>query len=164
MREDGLQTVLDQYVNGTPEKGWSCWMLDKLDKATYVLVICAEIDYRRFRGHEEPGKGKGVDWEGLLITQEIDDQRSKTTKFVPVVFASDHQLFITEPLRSATSYSLNSEENYQVLFDFLIGRAGVEPGIVGVSGVKSRRKLKSLHIDSSASEGIQKEKFRFYVL
>ena len=51
-----------KYVNGTPANGWPRWMLDQLDEADSVLVICTETYYRRFRGHELPGKGKGVDW------------------------------------------------------------------------------------------------------
>jgi SEFIR domain-containing protein len=86
LRQDGLETSLDQYVRGTPPQKWHRWMLDQLDWADFVLVICTETYYRRFRGREEPGKGKGADWEGALITQEIHDARSATTKFVPVIF------------------------------------------------------------------------------
>ncbi|HQU63197.1 MAG TPA: TIR domain-containing protein, partial [Nitrosomonas sp.] len=53
LRDDGIETVLDQYENGTPEQGWPRWMLDQLDVAQKVLVICTETYYRRFRGHEE---------------------------------------------------------------------------------------------------------------
>ena len=80
LRVDGIETLLDQYVNGSPQQGWPRWMLDQLDAADSVLVVCTETYYRRFRGHEEPGKGKGVDWEGTLITQEIYDSRSRTLK------------------------------------------------------------------------------------
>ena len=86
LRGDGIETSLDRYVSGTPEQGWPRWMLDELDWAQYVLVVCTATYYRRFRGHETPGVGKGVDWEGALITQEIYDARSATTKFVPVLF------------------------------------------------------------------------------
>ena len=67
----GFEARVDQYVQGTPPKKWPRWMLDQLDEADFVLVICTETYYRRFRGHEVPGKGKGADWEGALITQEI---------------------------------------------------------------------------------------------
>jgi hypothetical protein len=30
-------------------------MLDQLDWAEFVLVVCTETYYRRFRGHEKPG-------------------------------------------------------------------------------------------------------------
>ena len=83
LRKDGFKTLLDRYVKGTPPEGWPRWMLNQLDAASYVLMVCTQTYYLRFRGHEEPDKGKGVDWEGALITSEIYKARSKTIKFVP---------------------------------------------------------------------------------
>lgn len=131
LREDGLDARLDQYINGTPEQGWPRWMLDQLDEAGFVLVVCTETYYRRFRGHEKPGVGKGVDWEGALITQEIYDAKSRTVKFVPVMLTPGQQLFIPEPLRPHTHYELTSEERYQALYAFLLGQASVEPRRLG---------------------------------
>lgn len=138
LRVDGIKTALDQYVNGSPQQGWPRWMLDQLDAADFVLVVCTETYYRRFRGHEEPGKGKGVDWEGALITQEIYDTRSSILKFVPVFLSAANEKAIPEPLRSGTHYSLTSEDAYNRLYDFLLGQAGVEPGAVGELKRKSR--------------------------
>src|SRR5437660_10464900 len=76
LRDDGITSHLDQYVNGTPNNGWPRWMMDRIDEADSVIVVCTETYYKRFRGHEELGKGKGVDWEGAVITQEIYDSRS----------------------------------------------------------------------------------------
>lgn len=42
LRKDGLETRIDQSVNGTPAEGWPRWMLDELDAADFVLVVCAE--------------------------------------------------------------------------------------------------------------------------
>ena len=78
LRLDGIETILDRYVNGSPSEGWPRWMLDGLDAANRVLLICTPTYYRRFRGHEEPGKGKGVDWEGAIITLELYHARSRT--------------------------------------------------------------------------------------
>ena len=64
LRSDGIVTLLDQYMNGAPLEGWPRWMLNQLDRATHVLIVCTPTCYRRFRGTDEPGKGKGVDWEG----------------------------------------------------------------------------------------------------
>lgn len=76
LRADGIETILDRYVDrGSPPEGWPRWMLNALDAATQVLCVCTESYYRRFRGHEQPGKGKGVDWEGAVITQELYDVR-----------------------------------------------------------------------------------------
>jgi hypothetical protein len=85
LRNDGVEAQIDQYVQGTAEGGWPRWMLDRLDWADFVLVVCTQTYYRRFRGYGEPGRGHGVDWEGQLITAEIYQARSKTKKFVPVV-------------------------------------------------------------------------------
>lgn len=144
LRDDGLITMLDRYVNGSPLQGWPRWMLDQLDAADSVLVVCTETYYRRFRGHEVPGKGKGADWEGALITQEIYDACSETLKFVPVLFSAEDEKFIPELLRSGTYYALTSEGSYQSLYDFLLGQAGVEPGEIGTLKPRARPKGKPL--------------------
>ncbi len=66
-------------------------MLDQLDAADSVLVISTETYYRRFRGHEQPDIGIGVDQEGALITQEIYHARSRTLKFVPVFLSAANE-------------------------------------------------------------------------
>ena len=144
LRQDGLKTELDQYIKGTPPQGWPRWMLDKLDEASYVLVICTETYYRRFRGHETPEKGKGVNWEGALITQELYDDPTKSYKFVPVLFSSDQQQYIPEPLRSRTFYVLNSDQNYQELYDFILDQDGVEARPIGTPKTKPRRTVEPM--------------------
>jgi len=139
LRADGLHAEIDQYVNGAPPQGWPRWMLDQLDAAEYVLVVCTETYYRRFRGHEVPGKGKGVDWEGALITQELYDCRCRTLKFVPIFLSDASTSYIPEPLRSVNFYHLNSEENYQNLYNFLLKQAGVEPRPIGSLKPKPRQ-------------------------
>lgn len=150
LRADGVETIFDQYVNGSPEQGWPRWMLDQLDAATFVLVICTETYYRRFRGHEEPGKGKGVDWEGALITQEIYDKRSRTLKFVPVFLSDAVADWIPEPLRAIGYYALTSDYAYQNLYDFLLGQAGVEAGPVGAVKTRPRKTGTPLTFDDPA--------------
>jgi len=139
LRADGIETLLDQYVNGSPPEGWPRWMLNQLDAADFVLVVCTETYYRRFRGHEEPGKGRGVDWEGALITQELYDARSKMLKFVAVFLSEPIENSIPEPLRSRNYYALISNSGYENLYDFLLGQSGVEPGKVGMPKTKPRR-------------------------
>jgi hypothetical protein len=83
LRKDGIDAQIDQYVGGRPPGGWPRWMLDKLDWADFVLLICTETWYRRFRGHEQPEIGKGVDWEGQLITLEIYNARAARQNSCP---------------------------------------------------------------------------------
>lgn len=140
LRADGIDTRLDQYLNGTPPEGWPRWMMNRIDDAAYVLVVCTETYYRRFRGHEVPGKGRGADWEGAIITQQIYDARSATTKFIPVLFDPAHEPCVPDPLRGRTCYTLTSDDPYFALYDVLLGQAGVEPAPVG----PLRRRLRKM--------------------
>ena len=149
LRKDGVDAQLDQYVPGTPPKSWPRWMLDQLDWAEFVLVVCTETYYRRFRGHEEPSKGKGADWEGNLITLEMYDAKSTTTKFAPVLFDGQNEQFIPEPLRGHTRHLLNSETNYTKLYAFLTGQAGVTPGELGLLKMRAREAVEPLRFDVS---------------
>jgi hypothetical protein len=151
LRRDGVETLLDQYVNGTPEEGWPRWMLNQLDAADFVLVVCTETYYRRFRGHEVPGKGKGVDWEGALITSDLYAARSRSLKFVPLLLSSVDEDYIPEPLRPGTHYALTSEESYQRLYDFLLQQAGIEPGPVGTPKARTRQMGTALTFDATPS-------------
>ena len=139
LRANGIETILDRYVrNGSPPGGWPRWMSNSLDETTHVLCVCTETYYRRFHGHEVPGKGKGVDWEGTMIAQELYDARSVSNKFIPVLRSSTDELHIPKPLRPRTHYVLNTEGNYQVLYDDLLDQGGVEPGPVGPPKIKPR--------------------------
>lgn len=139
LRADGIETMLDRYVErGSPPEGWPRWMLNGLDKASHLLTVCTQTYYRRFRGHEVLEKGKGVDWEGALITQALYDSKSASIKFLPVVFDAADVGYIPEPLRGQSYYSLTSEQNYQALYDALLKQSGVEPGPVGALKRKPR--------------------------
>jgi hypothetical protein len=151
LRKEGVDAQIDQYVAGTPPDGWPRWMLDKLDWAEFVLLVCTETYYHRFRGREEPGKGKGADWEGNLITLEMYAVKSKTTKFAPVVFASQDEQFIPEPVRGHTYYLLESEDNYAKLYGFLTGQAGVRPGELGSLTTLARKQVEPLRFDFSGT-------------
>jgi hypothetical protein len=70
---------------------------------------------------------QGADWEGNLITLAMYDSKSKTTKFVPVFFASQDEQFIPDPIRSHTHYLLDCAKNYAKLYAFLTGQADVKP-------------------------------------
>jgi SEFIR domain/NB-ARC domain len=154
LRKEGVDAHIDQYVAGTPRDGWPRWMLDKLNWAEFVLVVCTEAYYRRFRGLEEPGKGKGADWEGNLITLEMYDAKSRTTKFVPVLFDSKDERFIPEPVRGHTHYMLDSEDTYAELYSFLTGQAGVTPSELGPLKTLARTRVPPLKFDTPGKRTI----------
>ncbi len=138
LRRDGIPTDLDRYVNGSPPEGWPRWMMDRLEEADFVLLVCTPTYYLRFRGHAEPGQGRGVDWEGAIVTQEIYNARSRTRRFIPVLFDPAHQPYIPEPVRGHSVYCLDAEPCYLALCDALLAQSGVEPGPVDTLLWKAR--------------------------
>lgn len=144
LRHDGIATILDKYVNGSPPEGWSRWMMNGFAQATHVLCVCTETYGRRFLGQEVPGKGKGADWEGAIVTRELYDFSSRTNKFIPVLFVGSDEPHIPLPLRPRTHYLLNSDSSYQALYDALLGQAGVEPGAIGELKRKPRANVPPL--------------------
>lgn len=152
LRKDGVDAQLDQYVAGTPARGWPRWMEDQLDSAQFVLVICTETYHRRFLGREEPDKGKGADWEGSLITVETYHARNDTNKFVPVLFDPQDEPFIPRLLSGYTHYLLNSEDNYAKLYVFVTGQAGVVPGKLGPLKTRARKAVEPLTFGEGGQE------------
>ncbi len=153
LRQDAVEAQIDRYVNGTPAEGWPRWMENQLEWADFVLLVCTETYYRRFRGHEQPEKGRGVDWEGTLVTNEMYDDRSLTKKFVPTLFSSNEAKFIPRTLRGHTHYVLDTEENYSELLGFLAGRAGVLPSPLGPMREVFHVQVEPLRFESSKEQG-----------
>ena len=92
LRDNGIDVVLDQYIHPAPAEGWTHWMDHQIDAADFVLLICTEVYRRRVMGHEKPGKGKGVRWEGTLIYNRIYNDEPSGTRFVPVLLDAQSPL------------------------------------------------------------------------
>jgi len=122
--EEGILTDIDRYHELPPPKqGWPRWMQDQLDSVTYVLIVCTERYYQSFRGGIK-GYGKGVTWEGAIITQELYDSSSHNTKFIPVGFGAYDKIlpYIPETLRSTNYYDLTSQLQFERLIRHLTGQ------------------------------------------
>lgn len=154
-RRDGKNSFLDQYISGVPSGGWARWMVDRLIEDDVVLVVCTERYYNAFRGKEFPGMGYGADFEGAIITQEIYDSRSRTKKFITVIFDSDQKKFIPEPLRSCYCCLLTSEKAFEDLRDVIDGVAGVEPCEIGPVVPRQRRRATPHSFDRTNESGIE---------
>jgi internalin A len=115
LRDDGIDCNIDQYEQ-SPPVGWHRWMLNEVEAADLVLVVCSETYDRRFRGQEEAGKGKGAIWEGGVIIQELYDAQGVNSKFIPIVLTADDSKFIPSPLRSATYYRVIAANDYELLY------------------------------------------------
>src|SRR5262245_4929927 len=129
LRGDGIDCHIDQYEVSPPE-GWPRWMVNQIEDADCVLVVCTENYARRFRGKEEPGKGLGAQWEGAIMTQELYDAQVHNTTFIPVFFSPDHAAHIPIVLRGATHYNLHTAEGYEALYRRLTNQPLIQkPGL-----------------------------------
>lgn len=131
LRLDGFDTMIDQFVEGTPPQGWPRWMLNQIDWAEFVLLVCTPTYYQRFRGLAPGGPGRGVDWEGSTITNELYGSKSVSTRFVPVFLGPANLDWVPEPVRGASVFPLTSEEDYMRLGRQLARVAGTPKAELG---------------------------------
>ena len=119
LREDGVDARLDRWVPGTPPQGWPGWMEDELDAADFVIVVCSERYYDRYRGRGDPTAGRGGRFESNLIRDQLYADRSRVTRYVPVLAEDATEDHLPDPLRhSVTRYTLGND-GYNDLFRFL---------------------------------------------
>lgn len=92
-----------------PPEGWPSYSQNEIQEVDYVILICTETYGRRFDGREEPGRGKGVTFEGKLIRQEIFDSQGRTKKFIPVIFSFKDDAHIPLLLRDRGRYVVSED-------------------------------------------------------
>src|SRR6266404_4449714 len=129
LRGEGVFCDLDQFYEAPPE-GWPRWMMNQIEHATYILVISTENYDLRFRGKAPSGVGKGANWEGAIITQQLFNSEAQNTAFIPVVFKSADAKHIPLPLQGATYYDLSQKVGFIDLLRRLTDQLKVVPANV----------------------------------
>ncbi|MBK8454214.1 MAG: SEFIR domain-containing protein [Thiofilum sp.] len=118
--QDGIDCRIDDYINGFPPEGWLRWMENQIETANFVLLMCTENYLRHYRGLETEG-GKGVNFEGLVISQILYEHYYKNTKFIPVLPEQGDRNHIPISLRPYSNYCLPSQ--YEDVYRVLTGQA-----------------------------------------
>ena len=135
LRDNGIDVVLDQYIHPAPAEGWTHWMDHQIDAADFVLLICTEVYRRRVMGHEKPGKGKGVRWEGTLIYNRIYNDEPSGTRFVPVLLDGAEPAHIPNPLQDHPRYSITTldltDPDFERLYRHLTNQPPTPAGELG---------------------------------
>jgi formylglycine-generating enzyme required for sulfatase activity/nucleoside phosphorylase len=155
--EDGIDCNIDQYEESPPE-GWQRWMLNQVDRADFVLIACSEEYDRRFRGNETYGKGKGATWEGGVIIQELYDAQGQNSKFIPITINPEDANFIPSPLRSATSYRLQNDDGYELLYRRLTNQPRNRKPQLGKLQTLAPRDQKQIFQEDSSSHTSQSQR------
>jgi SEFIR domain len=114
LRDDGIDCAIDQFVQ-SPDN-WDRWMLDQIDESDFVLIVCSERYYQRYRGKEEIDKGLGVTWESTLIMGKIYDSQGKNSKFYPVFLTCPDKKIIPDGIRTSF-YDLSEYDSSDLEID-----------------------------------------------
>ena len=114
LRADGIDTILDQYLEAPPSVGWPRWMDRLIRDVDFVLIVCTETYYRRVMGDEKPGVGQGVRWEGALIYQHMYNADTTNDRFIPLLVQGGTRAYIPTPLQGTTWYQV--EDEYEGLY------------------------------------------------
>lgn len=122
LRADGIDCQIDQYVNGFPAEGWQRWMETQVEAADFVLVVCTPLYLKRYRGLDRDG-GRGVTFEGVVISQSLYDVYYQNTKFVPVLPEGGVVADVPMPLKGFGAFGLMGE--YEGLYRFVTGQPAV---------------------------------------
>jgi formylglycine-generating enzyme required for sulfatase activity len=126
---EGINCNIDEYEDSPPE-GWFLWMINQIEEADFVLIVCTEKYERRFMGKVEAGKGLGAKLEGAIITQEMYYQKA-SNKCIPIVYSPEDFKYIPVILKGFTYYDLSEAENYDRLYARLTGQKLVSKPPIG---------------------------------
>lgn len=105
LRRRGFDAQIDQYALD-PDEGWPRWMQRQLDMADFVLIVPTEPYLRRWKGEEEPDKGLGATWEGLILTSRLYLAQGRAKKLRCVLVGDGTSKYIPEPLAGHTYFDI----------------------------------------------------------
>ena len=85
----------------------------------FVLLVCTETYLRRLEHREQPGKGRGVLWEGKLIYNLLFEADTPVQRFIPILLEGGETRHIPTALRGMTHHKVSTAEGYEDLYRHL---------------------------------------------
>ena len=128
LRERGVDARIDRYEQ-FPSIGWPRWMERQIAEANFVLVVCTEPYCKKANG--ELKIGKGVAWESCLTYQELYDNVTENTKFIPIVLSDADVDHIPKPLRPYTHYCVDTDDGFESLYRYISNQPETPPPDLG---------------------------------
>ena len=137
LRRDGIDAELDQF-HQEQLKHWPSWCEEQLrpENSDFVLCVCTAEYKRRVEGNVAADVGKGVFWEGRLITNYLYDRKGNS-RCVPVLLDKAMATDIPLMLAGYTHFSLmdfclnDFQSDYAKLYRLLTGQAGTKMQEIG---------------------------------
>lgn len=85
LRIRGVDALIDQFLEHDPPN-WPRWMTDQIKAADFVLCLASPAYKVRFEQRGDHQIGRGVRWEGMVVTEHIyDNIVDNQRKFIAVV-------------------------------------------------------------------------------
>ncbi len=119
LRREGVDCMIDQYINGFPPENWQRWMETQIENSDFVLVVCTPRYLKRYRGLDDDG-GRGATFEGVVISQTLYDTYCRNTKFVPVLPDDGDFDNVPLPLKGFSAFKVKAD--YEGLYRYLTGQ------------------------------------------
>ena len=129
LREEGVEAWIDQFVEDDPPY-WPTWMQDQIEQADYVLCVVSRAYKERFESKERMERGRGVNWEGLMMTEAAyADLPQAHRKFIVIAFDPADLQYVPRVLLGAgrTAYLLYAY--YHQLYRRITGQAQTLPPV-----------------------------------
>jgi formylglycine-generating enzyme required for sulfatase activity len=134
LRRDGVDAWLDQFEPAPPQ-GWPRWMLDEMQRAEFVVLVCSDSYRRQFENRDVSGAGRDTTFVGLLANQRLFEGVLDHERIVPVIFAGTVREAVPLAVRGALCHALPTE--YDALLARLTRRLAIIPEPVGLAKPKS---------------------------
>lgn len=127
LRREGVDAWIDQFVEDDPPY-WPTWMQDQIEQADYVLCVVSQSFEERFESKERMEKGKGVNWEGLVMTEAAyADLPQAHRKFIVVAFDTADLQHIPRVLLGAGRTAYLLYDYYHQLYRRITGQGQKAP-------------------------------------
>lgn len=135
LRKNGIDVDLDQFHN-EEIIDWPRWCGERLSRehSDFIVCVCTAEYKCRIEGNVLPEKGKGVNWEGSLLDDDLYDDKGNR-RIIPILFDSEAESSIPRFLRGWTYCRTSkfdlSDEGYKHLLRILTRQATVEKNPLG---------------------------------
>lgn len=130
VENDGIDVALDRFVN-PPPASWPKWMEAEMKSSVFILVVCSAGYLAKLQGKVKPGTGKGIKWESLLSYQQIYDNDSDSSRFIPVLLEGGKYEHIPDPMRGGNHYRPEEDSEYLKLLRHITGQWETPKPVLG---------------------------------